>query len=386
MRAMVSAESNNGEQPAAVRTEGAQARHAGTDDDPARILIVAPKWVGDLVMATPAFRALRQRYPNSHIAILTRPQFAPVLAGGDWMNEMIHWPADKGQSKPKRRRSFLGFAAELRDHRFDWAVLMTNSFRSALLARLAGIPRRIGYDRDGRGLLLTDLLLAAKAKGKFVPVPAIRYYNAITRYLGCRKCPSQTKLFTTPEEEAVADAAIQSAGVQPGQPIVVINPAASFGAAKCWLPERFAEVADRLIEETGAAVFVCFGPKETHVAHKLAEHMRNKATLLDKPIMSLGTSKAIIRKSNLLITNDTGPRHFAIAFDTPSITIFGPTDPEWTTGDYELEQILMVDVECGPCMKRRCPLDHECMTRITTDQVFEQARAMLSSGTPSPTK
>jgi heptosyltransferase-2 len=113
--------------------------------------------------------------------------------------------------------------------------------------------------------------------------------------------------------------------------------------------------------------------------------MRHKATLLDNPIMSLGASKAIIRKANLLITNDTGPRHFAIAFDTPVITIFGPTEPEWTTGDYPLEKIVRVDVDCGPCMKRHCSTDHECMTRITADEVFEEARAVLSAQTPSPT-
>lgn len=382
---MVSEKSNDNEPPAAMRTENEQAERTGTDAEPARILIVAPKWVGDLVMATPVFRALRQRYPNSHIAILTRSQFEPVLAGGDWMDEVIHWPADKGQSKPKRRQSFLGFAAELRDRRFDWAVLLTNSFRSALLARLASIPRRIGYDRDGRGLLLTDRLLASKTKGKFIPVPAIRYYNAVARYLGCRECSAHTELFTTPAEDALADSVIQSATVQPGQPIVVLNTAASFGTAKCWLPERFAEVADRLIEETGAAVFIVFGPKEIQVAYQVAADMRHKATLLDKPIMSLGASKAIIRKADLLITNDTGPRHFAIAFDTPVITIFGPTEPEWTTGDYPTETIVRIDVDCGPCAKRRCTNDHECMTRITADQVFEQARTLLATKTPSPT-
>jgi len=340
-----------------------------------RMLVVLPNWVGDLVLATPALRALRSQFADAHITGLIKSHLAEVLSGGEWMDEMVHWP--QSPSRDRRRQGLLGLAGELRDRHFDWAVLLPNSFRSALLARLAGIRRRVGYDREGRGLLLTDRLLPHKFDGKYVPVPMIRYYNAIARYLGCRDCPTLPELYTTPEQEMVAAAAVEAAGVEPDQPIVVVNPGASFGSAKCWPPQRFAEVADRLVTDNRAAIFIACGPKEIDVAHRVAHSMRQQAWVLDQPVMRLGPLKALIRRASLLITNDTGPRHFANALGTPVVTIFGPTDPQWTATEAPKEHMLMVSVECGPCMKRRCPLDHRCMVRIDSDMVLTAARALL---------
>jgi len=231
-------------------------------------------------------------------------------------------------------------------------------------------------------LLLTDKLLPEKADGKFVPVPMIRYYGAIARYLGSREVPVRPELFTTAEDESIAQQALTAAGVTPGRPLVVINPGASFGPAKCWLPERFAEVADRLGEAHDAAVFIACGPKEIACAREVARHLRRPATVLDNPVMKLGPLKALIKRANLLVTNDTGPRHFANAFGTPVVTIFGPTDPKWTETDTPRERSLMVKVHCGPCMKRRCPLDHRCMKWISTEMVLASAGELLAERTP----
>lgn len=357
------------------KNEGNAAGDRLATPEPSRILIVLPNWVGDLVMATPSLRAIRERFPRAQITGLLKAPMAEVLSGVNWLDDLTYWPA--GGSRPRRRQGFLGLAAELRERRFDVALLFTNSFRSALLTRLAGVQRRIGYDREGRGLLLTDKLLPHKFDGRYVPSPMVRYYNAIARYMGCRDVPEGPVLVTTPEQEQVAVAAIEAAGVGADQPLVVINPGASFGPAKCWLPERFAEVGDRLARECRAAVFVACGPNEVDVARQVASRMTEKVTVLDNPVMRLGPLKALIRRAGLLITNDTGPRHFGIAFGTPTVTIFGPTDPEWTRTDAPNEQSLMVSVDCGPCMKRVCPLDHRCMTRIAADKVFEVARSML---------
>ncbi len=343
---------------------------------PQRLLVVLPNWVGDLVLATPALRAIRVQYPEAYIAALLKPAFREILSGGDWVNEILSWPV--GKTRPRRRRGFLGLAQDLREKQFDTAVLMTNSFRSALLARLAGIRRRVGYDRDGRGLLLSDKLLPDKDHGKYVPVSMVRYYNALARYLGAREVGNGLELYTTPEEEAVVQALFDRHGIGTGQPTVVLNPGASFGTAKCWLPERFAEVADGLIDAFGAAVFVSCGPKERDVARAVTSAMRNPAIVLDDPILPLGPLKALIRRCSLLVTNDTGPRHFGIAFGVPVVTLFGSTDPRWTETEYALERQLMVKVHCGPCMKRVCPLDHRCMTRITSAAVLEAATPLLA--------
>ncbi|HRR85995.1 MAG TPA: lipopolysaccharide heptosyltransferase II [Phycisphaerae bacterium] len=370
------------DQPINYSQQTGDSHEVSTQKAPSRILIVLPNWVGDLVLATPALRVMRERFRDTHIAFLLRSHLEDILSGGQWADEIIHWPATtKGQSRPKRRQGFLGFAAEMRDRRFDWAVLFSNSFRAALLARLAGIRSRIGYDRDGRGLLLTDRLLPERYNGKYVPIPMTRYYNAIARYLGCRNCSDHPELYTTPEEEAVVDGLFAAAGVTQGRPVVVLNPGSSFGPAKRWLPERFAEVADRLVVEHGAAMFIACGPKEIDTARQVAGHMRHSSTVLDKPVLPLGPTKALIRRAGLLITNDTGPRHFGIAFRVPTVTIFGPTHQQWTATNSSCERAIQVPVDCGPCMKRKCPLDHRCMRRVTGDMVVQAARELLSRRT-----
>jgi heptosyltransferase-2 len=356
-------------------------REAVRQAEPARILVVLPNWVGDVVLATPALRALRTRFSGAHITVLCRSHLADILSGGDWMDEVVHWPRTDARSRQRRRESLLGLAGRLREQEYDWAVLLANSFRTALVARLAGIRRRIGYDRDGRGLLLTDRLLPERRDGRFVPLPMIRYYNAMARYLGCRECPTLPELFTTPEQDEAARRLMEEVGVQAAQPIVALNPGSSYGVAKRWPAERFAAVADGLSESHGAVVFVLCGPKEIETAHEVARLARARVTVMDGSKMSLGMSKALIRRARLLVTNDTGPRHFANAFGTPVLTVFGPTDPEWTATDAPAERIMMVKVHCGPCQKRNCPLDHRCMTRITPEMVLGEARSLLTAET-----
>jgi heptosyltransferase-2 len=158
-----------------------------------------------------------------------------------------------------------------------------------------------------------------------------------------------------------------------------LNPGASFGPAKCWLPERFAEVGDAMADRHRAAVIISCGPKETDIARAVVGRMRRPATVLDRPVLPLGPNKALIRRASLLVTNDTGPRHFANAFGTPLVTIFGPTDPQWTVTGAAQERQVMVKVDCGPCMKRRCPLDHRCMTQISSQAVLGKAEEVMRS-------
>jgi len=374
---MVQSDNSSTDGPESSASNASELNHAREKCRFSRILVVMPNWVGDVVMATPTLRAIRERFPDAHIGLLLKTHLAEILNGGDWMDEMVYWPAGKGKSRPKRRQGFLGLAAELRERRFEAAVLLANSFRSALLTRLAGIRRRIGYDRDGRGLLLTDRLLASKVGRKYIPISMTQYYNSVAKYLGCRSCSERLELFTTPDEEAIADEAIKKACAGSDRPIAVINPGASFGSAKCWPAERFAEVADRLVDRMNAAIFISCGPKEIKIAQKVADNMRRPAAVLNNPVMKLGPSKALIRRASLLVTNDTGPRHFAKAFGTPVVTVFGPTDPKWSANECSAERSLMVDVDCGPCMKRTCPQDHRCMTQVTSDMVVESARELL---------
>src|SRR5919202_7063156 len=149
---------------------------------PQRILVVQPSWVGDAVMATPTLRALRELYPAAHISYLMRRYVKPLYNGMPWADQLITYRT--GKTKAKAGKGLFDLAARLRAGHFDVAVLLPNSFQSALLCKTAGIKRIIGYERDGRSFLLSDKLLPQKEHGKFVPTPILKYYLGLAHYLG----------------------------------------------------------------------------------------------------------------------------------------------------------------------------------------------------------
>jgi len=395
--------------------------HGPGHPDPRSILVALPTWVGDFVMATPALRAIRNRFPGAHIAFLMEPNLRELVRGGDWMNESIEWPGQDGR-RPWRR-AYRDLVWDLRRRQFDWAVLLPNSFRSALLARFIKAKRRIGYDRDGRGWLLTDrlpvnnrwtaeLLRQAERRGHFVslpperfiapgtfdalspmapqgkywPMPIVEYYADLAEALGCERPGDRLELFTTTDADLSIDDRLKMLGLENRGPLVVLSPGAKYGAAKCWLPDRFAATADRLIETDDAVVVVTCGPGEEPIAQSIAGAMRHTGHLLIDPLLSLGELKSLILLADLLICNDAGPRHFAKAFDVPVVTIFGPTHPQWTATSYVAERIVRVDVDCGPCQQRVCPLGHlKCMTGVSVDMVITAARELLAGRTLAAT-
>jgi heptosyltransferase-2 len=278
----------------------------------------------------------------------------------------------------------VGVAHRLRKTRFDWAVLLTNSFRSALLARLAGIPRRIGYDRDGRGLLLTDRLAVERVGGRIAVTRMVDYYGRLAEHLGCKPPGDKLELFRGPQSDQAIEQRLGRLGIAERRPLVVISPGASFGASKLWLPERFAALGDWLIEKHDVAVVISCAPGEEGIARHIADLMKRGGHVLDDPVTTLGEFKSLIGRCDLLVNNDTGPRHVAKALDTPVVTIFGPTDPGWTDTDYALERKVLVPVNCGPCQKKVCPLDdpltrHCCMTGVTVEMVAAAAEELLAT-------
>ncbi len=346
-----------------------------------RLLIVLPTWLGDTVMATPTLAALRALYPQAHITGLIKRPVRPILEAGPWLDRLITLRPRRHGRSDARRESLLALGKRLRAGRFDMAILLPNSFRTALLARLARIPRRVGYDRDGRGSLLTDRLIPRRALGgQFVPVPTRDYYLGIARYLGARDPDIAMTLHTRPTDDARALAMLRQGGYDPasGRPLVILNPGANYGDAKMWMPDRFAGVADELVARLGVVVAVSGSPRERAILDQV--HAAAKTPLLDLPRLGadLTLLKSVFKSAGLLVTNDTGPRHMAAAMGVPVVTVFGPTDPAWTEIHFPLERQVMVNVFCGPCQKKRCPLDHRCMTQITPAMVAAQAAALLN--------
>lgn len=340
-----------------------------------RLLVAIPNWVGDVVLCTPALAALRARFPSAHIAFLQREYVREVLDGGGLHDAEFLWSRQTGLAGWTALRRL---AREIRAARFDAIVLLTNSFRSGLLAWLAGVPRRIGFARDGRSPFLTERLKPLKRRGAFVPTPVLDSYNRLAALLGCEVTDRRLRLGITPEQQAAARALQQHYGFA-GRRYAVINPGAAFGAAKCWLPERFAEVCDQLAAQHELAAVIVGAPREAPLMRRIAERAQSRPICCDQPGTTLGSLKAIVRDAALLVCNDTGPRHYGLAFGVPTLTIFGPTHQEWTDTGCTAEIKLQAQVECGPCQLRTCPLDHRCMTRITSAQVVARVSQLLGA-------
>ena len=356
---------------------------------PERVLISVPNWVGDVVMATAAMYAVRRRFPSARIIHLMRPYVADVLAGTGLSDEQVFWPGktaarDSTPNIDSAPGGLLGLIRHLRERQIDLAILLTNSFRSALVTRLAGIRRRVGYDRDGRGRLLTDRLTPLKKDGRFAPVPALDYYNDLARYVGCDEVGDRLVLATSPADESAIDERLGRRDAD--RPLVVLNPGANYGSAKCWPAEKYAALADEMTLRHGARVVASLGPKEGEIADRLRAAARQPLVVFNDPPLGLGPLRALVRRCDLLVTNDTGPRHFAAAFGVPVVTVFGSSDPAWTNTRFDKERIAMLDLECQPCMERICPLKHhDCMRQLTAERVLKEVDAILTSW-QSPTE
>ncbi len=358
-----------------------------------RILIVLPSWLGDVVMATPALRRIRDALPGAYIGALARPGIDQLIDGTDLVDR-IHVDRARGVMGPKR------VADKLRPERYGTALLLTNSFSTALIARLAWIRRRIGYDRDGRGLLLTDRLAAPRRERPhegFAPIPAIQYYlDASDVLLLDTPAPAperaRLELPVTASQEANADALLARAGVETDAPTLILNPGAN-NPAKRWPADRFASIANTLARAHGLTVLVNGSPAEAELTQSVLRSLAGdiRGVSLPEHGITIGTLKALLRRASLLVTNDTGPRHIGGAMGTPTVALFGPTDPRWTTlpedllpGGAAREAILVADptlpiAEVADDHPNRCRIE-----RIEASDVLAACEHLLNAGRGSP--
>jgi heptosyltransferase-2 len=329
------------------------------------VAVFLPNWIGDVVMATPAVRAVRAHFPAAKLLAVGKPYVADTLAGAPWFDATI--PAD---------RRVWPVARELRRHRADAAVLFPNSFRAALAARLGGCRTVVGFARYFRdGLLSHRLYPTRDGRGRPKPVPVVDDYNRVVRLLGVPDPGHRMELFTTPADEAAADAVWAKLGLHRYRRVVGLNPGGAFGAAKHWPAEHFATVA-KAFADRGLGVVALCGPGERDIARDIAGRA-GVTSLADTPL-SLGLTKAVVRRLGLLVTTDSGPRHFAAAFGVPVVTLFGPTHVGWTETYFPQAIHLQKPMPCGPCQQRLCPLGHHrCMTELTPAEVLAAAE-MLS--------
>jgi heptosyltransferase II len=346
------------------------------------IAVFLPGWIGDAVMATPALRALRNHFRGARLAGVLKPYVAGVLEGGDWLDDVVFTQGGRWSE------SLPAVAWRLRRLGVELAVLLPNSFRTALAAWLGGCRRRVGYARYGRAPLLTDALEPLRdEEGRRVPSPVIDAYNRLAEHVGCPWPGYQMELFTTAADEAAAEQVWERARLGNYPEVVCLNSGGAFGLAKHWPADYFALLARDLARRRGCGVLVLCGPAERGLARRVAARAAHPAVhaLADLaaqdggpgPRLSLGLTKACVRRSDLLVTTDSGPRHFAAAFDRPVVTLFGPTHIAWSETYHPRAVHLQKKVDCGPCQRRVCPLDHRCMKRLTPDEVLAAAEGLL---------
>jgi heptosyltransferase II len=339
-----------------------------------KIAVFLPNWVGDAVMATPALRAIRNHFAHAEIVAVLRPPIGEVIAGTGLADRAVTY-APRGRDPWQRG---WRFAMRLRAETIDLAILFPNSLRTAWIARAAGAQHRIGFARDGRRVLLTDAL---EPSPRATPHPVIDEYLRIAEHLGCRGLSRRTELALVPQDQQRVAAfwLLQPPHVR-SRPYVALNPGGAFGAAKHWPSAHFAALAKQIVSELGRTVLVLCGPAERDQAREIVRRAGDPlvTSLADVPL-SIGLSKAAVCGAELLVTTDSGPRHFAPPFGVPVLALFGPTHIGWSETFARDSVHLQLPVDCGPCQKRACPLGHHrCMTDLTPDRVFAAVRELLT--------
>ena len=336
---------------------------------PDKILVRATNWVGDAVMSLPALRALRKRFPQARISILAKPWVADLYRRESFCDELIPYT-------PRTVAEKWAAARALRLRRFDTAILLQNAFEAAAIAYLAGIPERIGYARDGRGLLLTRAIHVPKP-GE-IPRHERFYYLEMLRRAGiiAELPPNDSiRLEGAPAARASGMDRFRQLGL--GETVIGLSPGAAYGTAKRWLPERFAESANQVAGDLGASVAI-FGSTDERalcesVAASITTRVKNYAGET-----SLAEFIDLAAACRVYLTNDSGAMHIASALGVPTVAIFGATDDQTTGPTGPLAKVVREQVECSPCLKRECPIDHRCMTRVSAARVAEAALELLN--------
>jgi len=343
-----------------------------------KLAIMLPNWVGDACMATPTLRALCEGLREfDEICWIGRPAPLMVLEGLPWADSrLMYKPRARGGGVLSRR----GMVRELRRRQFDAVVLFTNSLSSAAIAWLSGIPRRIGFARDGRSWLLTDRIPVIDGDRNAYTDPCIDTYLRLASYLGCDVSDRRMELAVTEEDRKLTDQLWEQLGFRDDRFTVVMNTGAAIADTKRWPIEHAAATARVLSRQYGAQVLIHCGPAEREIAQEVQARVGESRvrSMGCMPALPLGLSKGAIQKSDLVISTDSGPRHMAVAFEKPIVTLFGSVSAALTTTYNRPETILLLGLTCQPCGKYQCPLQHaRCMKDLDSQRVLRAAAKII---------
>lgn len=342
-----------------------------------KILVRGTNWIGDAVMSVPALRELRRIFPDDRITLHTRSWADGLFRDVDFIDELVTFEKHRWQIKDVYDNTQF-----LRDDRYDLAVLLPNSFESALTSFLTRIPRRIGYNKDVRGLLLTDPVAVPEWKNRRHEV---YYYLNLIGEIEKRVVGRETVAASIPdvtlnisaERKAAARQTLALAGADSSKKLVALGVGSTNSRAKRWPAENYARLNDMLQNKAGVSVVLVGSKGDSDVAEAVLRASKIKPIDLTGKT-DLGEAAAILSVADLMVSNDMGLAHVAPAVGTDTIAIFGPTDPDTTRPFSDKAEVLRKPVECSPCMLRDCPIDHRCMIWLTVDDVFRAADLRLN--------
>ncbi len=338
--------------------------------DAKSIAVRCPNWVGDLIMATPVFECLRDNFPDTRIIALSRPYNVKILEGHPCIDTII--PCDD-----KSLGGIREAARSLAMYSPDFAILLPHSIRSWLPARLAGVPEIFGYSRGIRAYFVNGPH-PEKIDGKYVPMPMLDYYLNLCRWMGMSVRDKPSPSFSITEElTREAHRLMEGYGIKEGEVVIGLNPGAKFGSSKCWPPEHFAALADLIEQRLGYKMLLLVGPGEDEIAAEIMKRTTSALINTGPDRIDLGLLKPVIDRCALLVTNDTGPRHYATALGKPVVVLMGPTDARYTQSNLEETVVLQMNLPCSPCHKKQCPEEHECMRGILPDEVMVAIEKLL---------
>jgi heptosyltransferase II len=329
-----------------------------------RLVILAPNWLGDTVMALPAIADLRRGLPASTIAIAARAPIAPLFDLVDGVDEVLTIPSH-----------WRDAAAVLHDGRFDAVVLLPNSLHAAIVAKRSGIAERWGYGADLRSALLTRAL--PRERG----LHQVAYYQRLVRLLGFDNGSDEPRVSVASSVRDAARTLLAARGRHAGAALVAVAPGAAFGGAKRWPPESFASLVGTLAEDRVQTVVVGVAADRSSADAVLAgvsPAIRDALPPIDLVgATDLSMLAAVLSETRTLVSNDSGAMHVAAAVGTPVTAVFGPTNERETRPAGTRHSVVVSDAWCRPCMLRECPLDHQCMRTVTPSAVLAAARRSL---------
>jgi heptosyltransferase-2 len=342
-----------------------------------RVLILAPNWLGDAVMALPAIADVRRAFPSARLVVAARRAVTDLFRLVPGVDEIVtlHWSGRWWQRGP-----FAADARRLRAQGADVAILLPNSFAAAWLVKRAAIRDRWGYAADMRALLLTRAVPPPEGS-----VHQGGYYQYLTRTLGMTSGALEPALVVPTEATAAAHRQLHDAGWDGVRPLVVFAPGAAYGTAKRWLPEYVARVVTDLVRQRGTTCVMVGSVGDTPTTRDIGTMVEPEAAAHVIDLSGHTTLEVLAGLRGIAracVTNDSGAMHVAAAVGAPLVAIFGPTR-EYETAPLvrsgRMSDVLIHPVSCRPCMLRECPIDHPCMKGITPERVYASVASLLSS-------